>query len=95
MGFTRRIIPSREVKRQRLEKKKQVEEELIGKNSDDIMHLTNGNDTNPPTYKSVEYNGSDNNDVDDNNDIVTNPVSKIEELMLALPPSNCRACRCK
>ena len=50
MGFTRSMIPAREFKRQRLEQKKQAEEELISKISDDIMPLTNGNDTNPPTY---------------------------------------------
>ena len=50
MGFTRSVIPSPEVKIQWLEWKKQAKEEFIGKISDEIMPLTNGNDNNPPTY---------------------------------------------
>ena len=50
MGFTRSVIPAREFKRQRLEHKKQAEAEFIEKISDDIMPLTDGNDTNPTKY---------------------------------------------
>ena len=45
-------------------------------------------------YEPGKNNGSDNNDVDDDDDIVPTPGSDIEEPKLALPPSNCRACRC-
>ena len=44
MGFTRSVIPAHEVKRQRLERKKQAEEEFIGKNGDEIIPLTDGNE---------------------------------------------------
>ena len=69
MGFTWSVIPDREVKRQRHERKNQAEEGLIVKISDDIMPLTDGNDTNPPTYKPGGDNSSDGNDVDSNNDV--------------------------
>ena len=58
------------------------------------MPLTNGNDTNTPTYEPGEDNGSDDNDVDDDHDIVTTPGSDTEEPILALPLSNWHACRC-
>ena len=38
--------------------------------------MTNGNDTNPPTYELGEDNGFDNNDVKNDGDIVTTPGSK-------------------
>ena len=50
MGFTRIMILACKFRRQRLERKKQAEEELISKISDDIMPLTDGSDTNPPKY---------------------------------------------
>ena len=87
MGFTRSVIPAHEVKRQRLERKKQAEEELIGKISDDIMTLIDGNNTNPPTYEPGEDNCSGNNDVGGDDDIAPTPGSETEEPMLALPPS--------
>ena len=58
------------------------------------MPLTNGNDNNAPTYEPGKDNGSDDNDVDDDHDIVTTPGSDTEEPMLALPLSNWRACWC-
>ena len=82
------MINDREVKRQRLERKKQAEEELIGKISDDSMTLIDGNNTNPPTYEPGEDNSSENNYVDEYNDIVTTPGNKTEEPIIALPPSN-------
>ena len=58
------------------------------------MPLTNGNDTNTPTYEPGKDNGYDDNDVDDDHDIVTTPGSDTEEPMLELPLSNWRACQC-
>ena len=78
MGFTRILIPACEVKRQQLEHKNQAEEELIGKISDDIMPLKDGNNTNSPTNEPGEDNSSDNNDVDNDNDIVPNPGRETE-----------------
>ena len=57
------------------------------------MLLTDGNDTNPPTYKPGGDNSSDGNDVDSDDDIVLTPGSKTEEQILSLPPYNWRACR--
>ena len=58
------------------------------------MPLTNDNYTNPPTYEPGGDNGSEDNEVNDNDDIVPTPGSNIEEPMLALPLCNWRACRC-
>ena len=78
IGFTRIMIPACEFKRQRLEQENKAEEELISKISDDIMPLTDGSDTNPPTYEPCEYKGSDNNDVNNDDDIVPTPGSKTQ-----------------
>ena len=94
MGLTRCVIPACEVKIKLLEHKKQAEEELIGKISDDIMHLTDGNDTTPQTYEPGEDNGSGDNDVNNDDKIVPTPGSETEEPMLSLSPYNWRARRC-
>ena len=94
MDFNWSVFPDREVKRQRHERKNQAEEGLIVKISDDIMPLTDGNNTNPPTYEPGEYNGSDDNYVDDKDDIVPTTGSETEEIMLAIPPYNWHAFRC-
>ena len=75
MGFARSVIPDLEVKRQRHERKKQAEEDFIGKMIDDIIPMTGGNDINPPTYKPGEDDGYNDSDFDDDNDIVPTPVS--------------------
>ena len=77
MGLTRSVIPDRDFKRQQLEQKKQSEEDFIGKISNDIMPMTYGNDTKPPKYEPGEDNGSDNNNVDDDNDIFPTPGGDI------------------
>ena len=92
VGLTHSLIPACEVKRQRLELRKQAEEELIGKLSDEITPVSNGNDTNPPTHEPVEDNISDYNFFDDDGDIFPTLGSKTEEPMISLRPSNCRAC---
>ena len=61
MGFSQGLIPVREFKRQWLERKKHTEEDLNGNITDDIMPLTDGNDTNPPTYETVKDNGHNDN----------------------------------
>ena len=94
MGFTRIMILASKFRRQRLERKKQAEEELIRKINDDIMPLTDRSDTSPPKYEPGEYNVSDNNDVNNDDDIVPTPGSKTQEPMLALPLSSWHACRC-
>ena len=58
------------------------------------MPLTNDNYTNPPTYEPGGDNGSEDNEVNDNDDIVPTPGSKTQEPMLALPLSSWHAFRC-
>ena len=77
MGLTRSVIPDRYFKRQQLEQKKQSEEDFNGKIGNDIMPMTYGNDTKPPKYEPGEDNGSDNNNVDNDNDIFPTPGGDI------------------
>ena len=58
------------------------------------MPLTDGNNTNPPTYAPVKDIGSDDNDVENDDDIVPTPGINTEEPMLALTLFNWCACRC-